>query len=146
METLAPMRLLGRAWGVASMLLGLAGAAIVVLFVVAVVRDLVTPSHPAPHFNVHDARPAHIAPAKPVARSEPYRPEPAPAPVYVPPQPAYAYPAQAPAALQYAWLQQQYLAQRQPAMMPPRFVYAGHGFGLGHAFGGFGHFGHGGRR
>jgi hypothetical protein len=47
-ETLTLPRLLGRAWGVVSALLGLAGAAIVVLLVVAVVRDLVTPSHPAP--------------------------------------------------------------------------------------------------
>jgi hypothetical protein len=146
-------RLLGRAWGghvpsrfivVAGLLFG--GWLLFATHGIGKSQPVVAQNPPL-HFRVHEARPA-------TARVDPNwlwekTPDIAPAaPQYAAPAPVYSYPSPSPspAAMQYAYLQQQYLYAQQRAAMPPRFVYAGHGFGFGHAFGGFGHFGHGGRR
>jgi hypothetical protein len=53
-ETLTLPRLLGRAWGVVSALLGFAAFGLLVWLAVAIVWDLSGQSHPAP-------KPAHVA-------------------------------------------------------------------------------------
>jgi hypothetical protein len=149
-------RLLGRAWGghgpsrfivVAGLLFG--GW---LLFADHGGASRPVVQNPPQNFRVHEARPAPrvTAATPPVDTGWLYRPEPAPQPVYVPPvqppAPVYSAPVYSyPAGVGYGG-QANYYTRFFPHAMAPHYAFAGHGFGFGHAFGGFGHFGHGGHR
>jgi|SRR5208283_2972040 len=93
METLTLPRLLGRAWGVTAMPLGLVVAVFIGLVAVGAVQGLVTAFNSAPKPALWQTRAARPAPPARVAAAAPPQPAPAYQPQYVAssPAPVYAY-------------------------------------------------------